>query len=97
MFLEGARWDSNIHRLNESFPKELYNDLPLALFLPKEDRKPPTFGIYNCPIYKVLSRQGTLSTTGHSTNFVIFMDLPSRESEEKWVKAGVALFLALRI
>jgi len=47
-------------------------------------------------VYKVLSRAGTLSTTGHSTNFVMFLELPSQEEEDVWVRAGVAAFLALR-
>ena len=37
-----------------------------------------------------------MSTTGHSTNFVMMMDLPSKEEEDVWVRAGVAAFLALR-
>jgi len=49
-----------------------------------------------CPVYKVLSRTGTLSTTGHSTNYVIMMELPSNEEQAKWIKAGVACFLALK-
>jgi dynein heavy chain len=64
-------------------------------YVPILDRKPPE-GIYRCPIYKVLSRRGTLSTTGHSTNFVIFLELPSDQGQDIWVRAGVAGFLALR-
>ena len=96
MYLEGATWDYNRHILTESRPKELYTDIPLIWLIPKADRVPPTKGIYECPIYKVLSRAGTLSTTGHSTNFVMFMELPSEETEDVWIKAGVAGFLALR-
>jgi dynein heavy chain len=47
-------------------------------------------------VYKVLSRAGTLSTTGHSTNFVMVMEIPTSEVQDKWIKAGVAAFLALR-
>ena len=70
--------------------------LPMLLLLPQADRKVPETGIYNCPVYKVVSRKGTLSTTGHSTNFVRFMEMPTDESEEVWIRAGVAAFLALR-
>ena len=96
MFLEGARWNYDLHMLGDSKPKELYSDVPLIWLVPKENRLPPKQGIYDCPIYKVLSRAGTLSTTGHSTNFVMFIELPSKEEEDVWIKAGVAIFLALR-
>eukprot|EP01017_Pseudomicrothorax_dubius_P009127 TRINITY_DN13053_c0_g1_i2.p1 TRINITY_DN13053_c0_g1~~TRINITY_DN13053_c0_g1_i2.p1 ORF type:complete len:479 (+),score=138.16 TRINITY_DN13053_c0_g1_i2:141-1577(+) len=96
MFLEGARWDESRHVLGESRPKELFTNVPLIHLVPISDRKAPTSGIYNCPIYKVLSRAGTLSTTGHSTNFVMFMELPSSNPEDEWIRAGVAMFLALR-
>ena len=96
MFLEGARWNYDSHKLGDSKPKELYSDLPLILLVPIKDSQPSTIGIYNCPIYKVLSRAGTLSTTGHSTNFVMFIELPSDEEEDIWIRAGVAVFLALR-
>jgi len=47
-------------------------------------------------MYKVLSRTGTLSTTGHSTNYVVMMELPSDRPQNDWIKAGVACFLALK-
>lgn len=96
MYMEGARWNSQTHFLDESIPKQLYTEFPLIWLLPKKDRKTPTTGIYNCPIYKVLSRTGTLSTTGHSTNFCLMIELLCREEEAVWIRAGVALFLALR-
>ena len=96
MFIEGCKWDYKAHQLGESDPKKLFTDLPLVHFIPKTDRENPKTGIYNCPVYKVLSRTGTLSTTGHSTNFVLYLELPSTEEEDKWIIAGVACFLALR-
>ena len=64
--------------------------------IPLADRKTPEKGIYNCPVYKVVSRRGTLSTTGHSTNFVMMFEIPTNVEEDNWVRAGVAAFLSLR-
>eukprot|EP00403_Amphidinium_massartii_P005819 CAMPEP_0178381688 /NCGR_PEP_ID=MMETSP0689_2-20121128/6115_1 /TAXON_ID=160604 /ORGANISM="Amphidinium massartii, Strain CS-259" /LENGTH=1395 /DNA_ID=CAMNT_0020001885 /DNA_START=8 /DNA_END=4194 /DNA_ORIENTATION=- len=69
LYLEGCRWDDKTHVLAPSHPKELFAMFPVVLFKPELDWKPKE-GRYACPIYKVLSRKGTLSTTGHSTNFV---------------------------
>ena len=63
---------------------------------PVADREIPTSGIYRCPLYKVESRTGTLSTTGHSTNFITFTELKTNRSENDWIIAGVAAFLSLR-
>jgi len=97
MFLEGARWNYQTHYLDDSLPKELYTDVPVIHFLPVSNRQPPTSGVYFCPLYKVLSRAGTLSTTGHSTNYVLNVELPSDREENVWVRAGVAMFLSLKI
>mmetsp|Transcript_23005 Transcript_23005/g.26017 ORF Transcript_23005/g.26017 Transcript_23005/m.26017 type:complete len:729 (+) Transcript_23005:3-2189(+) len=96
MFMEGARWDTKIHAIADSNPKELYTELPVIHMEPVPDRVAPETGIYDCPVYKVLSRLGTLSTTGHSTNFVMYMEIPSQEEQDVWIKAGVAIFLALK-
>lgn len=58
LFLEGARWDAATHLLSESRPKELYTDMPCIWLIPCENRKAPTTGIYDCPVYKTLKRAG---------------------------------------
>ncbi|KAJ4452164.1 Dynein heavy chain 1, axonemal [Periplaneta americana] len=95
LFLEGARWDSDEKILAESKPKELYTDMPVIWLLPEANRIPPPTGIYECPVYKTLTRAGTLSTTGHSTNYVVTIEIPSDKEQSHWIKRGVALICAL--
>ncbi|CAD7963334.1 unnamed protein product [Amoebophrya sp. A120] len=98
LFLEGARFCNKAKYLRPSEPKVLYTPMPVMHFSPQLDRKTPE-NCYRCPVYKVLSRRGVLMTTGHSTNFVLYLEVPSDEPgelKEKWIRAGVAAFLALR-
>nr|XP_009665828.1 PREDICTED: dynein heavy chain 1, axonemal [Struthio camelus australis] len=95
LFLEGARWDPSTFQLAESHPKELYTEMAVIWLIPVPNRKPPTTGIYLCPIYKTLTRAGTLSTTGHSTNYVIAVEIPTDKPQRHWIKRGTALICAL--
>ncbi|CAF0908921.1 unnamed protein product [Adineta steineri] len=95
LFVEGARWDNATHVLGESRAKELFTDMPVIWLQPEQNRQVPTSGIYMCPVYKTLTRAGTLSTTGHSTNFVFTIEIPSSKTQQYWIKRGVALICAL--
>ena len=46
-------------------------------------------------MYKTLTRAGTLSTTGHSTNFVVTTEIPTKQPPKHWIKRGVAQFTEL--
>lgn len=79
LFLEGARWDKEVKSLVDPKPKELFSPMPTIHMLPERNRPTPSSDIYRCPVYKILTRTGTLSTTGHSTNFVTWIEVPSNK------------------
>lgn len=95
MFLEGCRWEPKDYALAESEPKVLFVPMPIIWFKPCEISSFKQFLCYNCPLYKTPERRGVLSTTGHSTNFVLDIRLPTILAGEHWIKRGVALLCSL--
>ena len=71
--------------------------MPMMHLLPVDHRVQPETGIYITPVYKTLARFGTLSTTGHSTNFVMACELAADRPQQHWTKRGVAAFLSLKV
>eukprot|EP00946_MAST-07B_sp_MAST-7B-sp1_P002765 g2765.t1 len=94
--------------LMESKAKELFVSMPVIWFWPRRitDIEVPleklggTAPVYICPVYKTSERRGMLSTTGHSTNFVIDVSLPVPSADSgkldhrHWCKRGVAMLTA---
>jgi len=95
MYLEGARYSSETCVLAECEPKVLFTEIPMMWFRPMQVDEIDHGSYYNCPLYKESARRGVLATTGHSSNFVMFLKLPSGVEEGHWVKRGVAGLLSL--
>lgn len=63
-------------------------------FIPQEDFKIKDED-YASPLYKTSQRQGVLSTTGQSTNFVLYVAIPTRESPDFWIQRATAMLCML--
>jgi dynein heavy chain len=95
MFLVCARFDKSTKKLAEMEPGRLLYRLPVCWLEPVLTKnydvmKAPN-GDYPCPFYKTSKRAGILSTTGHSTNFVMTVGLASAEKPDHWIRRGTAI------
>uniref|UniRef100_A0A3B3ZSI2 Dynein axonemal heavy chain 3 n=1 Tax=Periophthalmus magnuspinnatus TaxID=409849 RepID=A0A3B3ZSI2_9GOBI len=95
LFMEGARWDRERMVIGESLPKILFDSLPIIKLKPGEMSNFKHQNMYVCPVYKTSARRGTLSTTGHSTNYVLSIELPSEQPQKHWINRGVACLCQL--
>ncbi|KAF7660832.1 hypothetical protein LDENG_00274280 [Lucifuga dentata] len=94
MFMDASRWDDVSMVIEDALPREMNAMLPVVHFEPKQNYVPDP-ALYHAPLYKTSARAGTLSTTGHSTNFVVTVLLPSKQPSDYWISKASALLCQL--
>lgn len=95
LYTDGARWEQARSVLAEMHPKILYDSMPLIWMFPIKEAEFQDQGRYKSPMYKTSERKGVLSTTGHSTNYVLPVYLDTTLPSAHWIKRSVALLLQL--
>nr|XP_029134611.1 dynein heavy chain 6, axonemal [Labrus bergylta] len=94
MFMDSCRWDDDNMVIEDALPKVMNTMLPVMHFEPQQNYVPEP-DLYHAPLYKTSARAGTLSTTGHSTNYVVTVMLPSKRPSDYWISKGSALLCQL--
>jgi len=104
LFLEGAAWDAKAGVLCEQAPQQLLFAMPFIWLKPhavapgEADDGHSGAGlrgrhVYACPVYRTALRRGVLSTTGHSTMWVmnVALPMPPSATAAHYIKRGAAL------
>ncbi|XP_051939159.1 dynein axonemal heavy chain 6 isoform X1 [Hippocampus zosterae] len=94
MFMDASRWDDDNMVIEDALPRVMNAVLPVVHFEPQQNYDPEP-ELYHAPLYKTSARAGTLSTTGHSTNFVVTVMLPSNRPSDYWISKASALLCQL--
>ncbi|KAL8568337.1 Dynein heavy chain 6, axonemal [Nucella lapillus] len=94
LFCDGMRWDDEKKQITDAIKGVMNSPLPMVHMLPQMDFVPEEED-YSSPLYKTSARAGVLSTTGHSTNYVVAVHLPSEQPQDYWIAKGAALLCQL--
>ncbi|XP_055860055.1 dynein axonemal heavy chain 6-like isoform X8 [Biomphalaria glabrata] len=90
LYMDGFAWDWDHMTVGDQLKGQMQANLPVMHMDPRLDYE-PDLSLYPAPLYKTAARAGTLSTTGHSTNFVVTVHLPSSNTQDYWIAKGAAL------
>lgn len=91
LMLDAAHWDTELQCLCAAQSLTSSPRLPILQLLPCAD-VPDDAATYDCPLFRTAARAGALTTTGHSTNFIMHLALPVTPGSNPadWTLRGAA-------
>lgn len=91
LYMQGARFDDRKKCVDDSMIGKPIVEFPVLWLEPIMEEELKIDKAFHCPLYKTSIRAGELSTTGHSTNFVMYLHLNCEKDADYWVRRGAAL------
>ena len=88
MYLEGARWSTELDCLDYQKPKELVTEMPLVQIIPVEANKLKLRGTIKVPVYVTQARRNAMGV-----GLVFEADIKSNRHESHWILQGVGMML----
>jgi len=93
-FMDGCAWSNELMVLDDQQPGMMYVQCPVLHMIPTPNYTPDPKK-YFAPFYKTSERRGVLSTTGHSSNFIMVIEMDTEQAPAYWVLKGAALLSML--
>ena len=92
----GAKSNITVPSIEVSFPFNFQqNSSPPSDTKGKQDKDEEELHMYDCPLYRTSLRASSLTSAGHTTNYVTAVNLPSVQPADYWITRGVALLCQL--
>ena len=87
--MECCRWDFEDWQLADSAPGQLWDPSPIML-LELSDSPPHEAQVYSMPVYKTSKRESDVSTSGHTNNYIMSIELPTNVKPIYWILKSAA-------
>lgn len=95
LYMEGGRWNRNTQCLDECLPRVQYDALPVITIEFQKSSCTVDESQHSMPLYRTNDRRGCITTTGHSTNYIMNIALNTAKLSKHWTIRGVAALCQL--
>ncbi|XP_048509709.1 dynein axonemal heavy chain 7-like [Athalia rosae] len=92
LFLSGARWEPHRMMLVESFPKILWDRMPLLRYRPVEVIEEMRSNKYDCPLYASIIKNTAFDSMNRLKGYLLNVELDTDKPLKHWIRRRVILY-----